>query len=64
MLLWGSLFMGLKWMQWTGVPSSTFGQICEIKGYLHLVDSFWFKAQEYTFITYIVIFLEYCVIHS
>ena len=39
MLLHGSLFVGLKWMQWIGLLS-TFGKTCETKGYLRSIDSF------------------------
>ena len=35
MLLCGSLFVGLKWMQWIGLPSSTFEETCKTKRYLH-----------------------------
>ena len=38
MLLCGFLFVGLKVMQWIGLPSSTFGEKCEAEGYLHSID--------------------------
>ena len=31
--------MGLKFMQWIGLPSSTFGETCEDGRYLSLIDS-------------------------
>ena len=42
MLLCGSLFVGLKWMQWIRLPSLTFGETCETKGPLRSIDSFFF----------------------
>ena len=46
MLLCGSLFVGLKWMQWIGLPSSTFRETCETKGYLCSIDSFFVTNQD------------------
>ena len=40
MLLCRFLFVGFKWMQWIGLPASTFGETCETKGYLCSIDSF------------------------
>ena len=34
------LFVGLKVVQWIGLPSSTFGETCENEGYLRLIDRF------------------------
>jgi hypothetical protein len=56
--------MGLKWMQWIGLKSSTFGEICEIEGYLHSIDSFLFMNQAYNLISYIISLLKYCVFQS
>ena len=64
MLLCMSLFMGLKWMQQIGPPSSIFGEICKIKGFLHPIDSFLFTNQTYIFISYIISFWEYFKIQS
>ena len=36
MLLCGSLFVGLKWMQWIGLESLTFGETCKTEGFLPL----------------------------
>ena len=40
MFLCWSLFVSLKWMQWIGLPSSTFEETCNTKGYSRLIDSF------------------------
>ena len=46
--LCGSLFVGLKWMQWIGLPSSTLRETCETNGYLRLIDSFFcYKSSLY-----------------
>jgi hypothetical protein len=37
-LMWVSL-CGLKWMQWFGLPSSTFGETCKTNRYLCSVDN-------------------------
>ena len=42
MLLRGFLFVGWKWMQWIGLPSSTFGETCKTEGYLRSIDGFFF----------------------
>ena len=39
-LICGFLFVGLKFMQWIGLPSSTFGETCETEGYLRSIDIF------------------------
>jgi hypothetical protein len=56
MLLCGFLFVGLKWMQWIGLPSSTFGETCETEGYLRSIDII-FLLQ----IIQKISFLKYCV---
>ena len=60
MLLCGSLFMGLKWMQWIGLP---FGETCKLKGYL--MDSFFslnlLQIKIVSNLFKILVFLEYRV---
>ena len=46
MLLCGSLFMGLKWMHWIGLPSSTCGKTCKTKDQLHSTDSFFIVTNQ------------------
>ena len=36
----GFLFVGLKWMQWIRLLSSTFGETYETEGYLRSIDIF------------------------
>ena len=42
MLLCMFLFVGLNFMQWIGMPSSTFGETCKTEGYLHSIDRFFY----------------------
>jgi hypothetical protein len=52
MLLCRSLYVSLKKIQWTGLPSSTFGETCETEGYLCSIDSFFLVTnQNYILIT-------------
>ena len=42
MLLRGFRSVGLKFIQWIGLPSSTVGETCETEGYLRSIDRFYF----------------------
>ena len=46
MLVCMSLFVGLKWMQWIGLPSSTFGETCKTEGYLRSIDGSFVPNQD------------------
>ena len=41
-----SLFVSLKWMQWIGLPPSTFGETCKPNEYLRSIDSFVFVTNQ------------------
>ena len=47
MFLCGSLYVGLKWMQWIGLPSSTIGETCKTEGYLCSIVFFNYKSRFY-----------------
>jgi hypothetical protein len=51
-------FVGLKWMQWIGLPSSTFRETCETEGYLHSIDRFFVTTQDYILIIQNISFLK------
>ena len=62
MLLRGFLFVGLKFMQWIGLPSSTFGETCETKGYLCSINSsFLLQIKIAYWLFKLLVFLKYCV---
>ena len=70
MLLCRFLFVGFKFIQWIGLPSSTFGETCETEGYLRSIDKkklffclflFWLQIKIAYCLFKILVFLKYCV---
>ena len=39
-------YVGSKFMQWIGLPSSTFGETCKTDRYLHSIDSFFLVTNQ------------------